>query len=39
MKVHCRNMAARIRSENGVEKAARLIEDYFEEKPRTVESS
>ena len=37
LKERCRNMAARIRSENGVEKAARLIEDYFEEMPRTVE--
>jgi UDP:flavonoid glycosyltransferase YjiC (YdhE family) len=37
MKAHCRSMAARIRNENGVEKAARLLEDYFEEKPRTAE--
>jgi UDP:flavonoid glycosyltransferase YjiC (YdhE family) len=26
---NCRNTAARIRAEDGVEKAVRLIEDYF----------
>jgi sterol 3beta-glucosyltransferase len=36
---HCRTTAAHIRSENGIEKAARLIEDYFEEKPRSTTSA
>ena len=36
MKERCRSMAARIQTEDGVEKAARLLEDYFEEKPRRI---